>query len=188
MHIKFLIYICLICLFTGCNKAKDRDTAAANLPQEKGEVQKAIPGLQLSAQPGGITYLDTVPTIHIATTLTNPTSDTLHFVSMSCSYEDMFVTNTTSFEVTSRFDCYKNIPVVTTVPPHTKLDQFILIRPASKKVNVLSSKVKVGMYYIIPQKENGFNGIIEQYENRQSAKILWSEEIDLKRLYRKAYK
>ncbi|MFP9098879.1 hypothetical protein ACLI09_07485 [Flavobacterium sp. RHBU_24] len=177
-----------MCLFTGCNRAKNGDTADANLPQARGEAQKSIPGPQLSAQPGGITYLDTVPTIHIATTLTNPTADTLHFVSMSCSYEDMFVTNTPNYKVTSRYDCYKNYPEVIALPPHAKLDQFIIIRPTAKTVNVISSKIKVGMYYIIPEKGNEFEGIIKQYENRQAAKILWSEELDLKRLYHKVYK
>jgi hypothetical protein len=44
------------------------------------------------------------------------------------------------------------------------------------------------MYYVVPQKEDGFEGIIKQYDNRQNAKILWSEELNLKRLYRKVYK
>jgi hypothetical protein len=103
-----------------------------NSCKQKDAVPKTAPALQLSAWLGGITYLDTVPTIHIATTLTNPTADTLHFISMSCSYEDMFVTNTPNYKVTSRHDCYKNYPEVIALPPHAKLDQFIIIRPTKK--------------------------------------------------------
>jgi len=44
------------------------------------------------------------------------------------------------------------------------------------------------MYLLIPKKENGFDGIIKQYENRRNAKVIWSNELDLKRLYRRLYK
>lgn len=55
--------------------------------------------LELTAALGGIIYLDTTSTIHIATTLFNPTKDTLNFVTMTCSYEDLFLTDTSIFKV-----------------------------------------------------------------------------------------
>lgn len=150
--------------------------------------QETKPGLELTAQLGGIIYLDTAPTIHISTTLLNPTNDTAGFITMTCSYEDMFLTDTAVFRIQSRYDCYGNYPAEINIPPHSKLDQFLMVRPISKDIKVIDSKIKIGLYYIQPKKENGFEGIIKQYENRQKAMVLWSNELDLKRLYRKIYK
>jgi hypothetical protein len=144
-------------------------------------------GLELSAQLGGIIYLDTTPTLHVVTTLSNPTNDTLSFVSMTCSYEDMFLTDTSAFKVRSRNDCFSNFPTVIALPPHKKLDQFIMVRPVAKDVKTIENKIRIGMYYLKPQKGEDFDGIIKQYENRQQAMVLWSGELDLKRLYRKIY-
>lgn len=44
------------------------------------------------------------------------------------------------------------------------------------------------MYLLTPKMENGMRGISELYENRQNANIIWSNELDLKRLYRRLYK
>ena len=144
--------------------------------------------LKLSATLGGIIYLDTTSTIHIATTLFNPTNDTLSFVTMTCSYEDLFLTDTSIFKVQSRYDCYSNFPKVTNIPPGEKLDQFIMIKPITKDTKIIDNKLRIGMYLLTPKKENGFDGIIKQYENRQKAKVIWSNELDLKRLYRRLYK
>ena len=144
--------------------------------------------LQLTATLGGIIYLDTTSTIHIATTLFNPTNDTLSFVTMTCSYEDLFLTDTSIFKVQSRYDCYSNYPTVTNIPPGEKLDHFIMVKPTTKDTKIIENKLRIGMYLLTPKKENGFDGIIKQYENRQSAKVIWSNELDLKRLYRRLYK
>jgi hypothetical protein len=143
---------------------------------------------ELSANLGGIGYLDTIQTIHIATTLFNPTNDTLSFVTMTCSYEDLFLTDTSIFKVQSRYDCFKNGPIVTSIPPGEKIDQFIMISPISKDIKIGDHKLRIGMYLLTPKKEDGFEGIAKQYEQRQNAKIIWSNEIDLKRLYRRIYR
>jgi hypothetical protein len=144
--------------------------------------------LELTAKLGGIIYLDTTSTFHIATTLYNPTNDTIDFVTMTCSYEDLFITDTSIFKVQSRYDCFSNYPEVISMPPKSKLDQFIMVRPTSKDLKLIEHTLKIGMYLMIPNEKNGFKGIINQYENRQKANILWSNELDLKRLYRRQYK
>ncbi|MBL7724168.1 MAG: hypothetical protein JNK27_08455 [Chitinophagaceae bacterium] len=144
--------------------------------------------LELSAFPGGIKYLDTTQTIHIGTTLFNPTDDTLSFVTMTCSYEDLFLTDTSIFKIQSRYDCFSNSPTVTSIPPKGKLDQFIMVKPINKDIKIGDQKLKIGMYLLTPKIEDGFQGIVRQYEQRQSAKIIWSNELDMKRLYRNIYK
>lgn len=161
-------------LFQSC---KSRNT--------KREIKLAV---ELSAKLGGIIYLDTTPRIHIATTLHNLTDDTLRFVSMTCSYEDMFLTDTSAFKVQSRNDCFSNFPMVKTLPPRSKLDQFIIVRPVTKEVKTIDNKIRIGMYYLMPEEEKDFDGIVKQYLNRQQGTVLWSEKLDLKRLYRKTYR
>jgi hypothetical protein len=154
----------------------------------KDKTQNVKKELELTAALGGIIYLDTTSTLHIATTLFNPTKDTLSFVTMTCSYEDLFLTDTSIFKVQSRYDCFSNYPIVTNIPPGEKLDQFIMVKPTTKDTKIIENKLRIGMYLLTPKKENGFDGIIKQYENRQNAKIIWSNELDLKRLYRRLYK
>lgn len=160
--------------FTGCDVQKSKETARK--------------GLVLTASPGGISYSDSAPTIHIATTLYNPTNDTLSCVSMSCSYEDFFLTNNTALPVQSRYACYSNVPMVLHIPPGEKIDHYILLRWVNQADTLLKQKIKVGMYVQEPQKDSGFSGIIQQYEHRKEAPVLWSNEIDLERFSRKFYK
>jgi hypothetical protein len=155
--------------------------------KNKVQTKQIKQGLELSAHPGGIIYLDTTPIIHIATTLFNPSDDTARFVTMTCSYEDMFLTDTTDFKVHSRYDCFSNYPTVFEIPPHSKLDQYIMVRPTSKDIKAWDKKIRVGMYYLVPKNEDGSEGIIKQHDNRQKATILWSNQLDLSRLYRRVY-
>lgn len=154
----------------------------------KDKEQNLNEGLELTARLGGIIYLDTASIFHVATTLSNPTKDTLSFVTMTCSYEDLFLTDTSLFKVQSRYDCFRNVPTVKSIPPYSKIDQFILIKPTNKDIILGNHKLKIGVYLMKPNIKNGFDGIIKQYENRNAANILWSNELDLKRLYREIYK
>lgn len=98
------------------------------------------------------------------------------------------MTDTSIFKVQSRYDCFSNYPTVTNTPPREKLDQFIMVKPTNKDIKIIDRKLRIGMYLLTPKKENGFDGIIKQYENRHNAKVIWSNELDLKRLYRRLYK
>jgi hypothetical protein len=174
---KTVIYITLLLTgfiwLNGCN-SKDR----------KQPIKMA---LELTAHLGGVIYLDTTPTIHVSTTLFNPTSDTMSFVTMTCSYEDMFLTDTTSFEIQSRHDCFKNVPTAFQIPPNSKIDQFVMVKPVLKETQANDSKIRIGMYYLAPKTEHDFRGIIQLYEDRKKAKVIWSNEVDLRRLDRKVY-
>jgi hypothetical protein len=144
--------------------------------------------LELTASLGGSGgFLDTIGVIYITTTLYNPTPDTIKFVSMTCSYEDFFTTNTDTFKIQSRYDCYSNYPTVVTLPPMTKTDRYIMVTRTLKGKNVDTSKFKVGMYYLEYQKGKISGYIIKLYENRQNAEVIWSNELDLKRFYKTNY-
>lgn len=149
---------------------------------------KKGPTLELTASLGGTgSFLDTIGVIYISTTLFNPTNDTVKFISMTCSYEDMFTTNTDTFKIQSRYDCYSNYPTVVTLPPNAKTDRYIMITRTHKGRSIDTSTLKVGMYYLPYQKDANSDDIINLYDHRKNAAIIWSDELDLKRLYNRNY-
>jgi hypothetical protein len=157
-----------------------------NSKEQKSNKGKSGDSLELTASLGGIEYLDTTRTIFIATTLYNPTADTIKFVSMSCSFEDFFVTDNPGFKVRPSV-CDKNAPTVEILPPQKKTDRYIMINPVNKESKISDSKIKIGMYFNAVPKNWNFDDIINLYNNREKGKILWSSELDLKKLYRTVY-
>ncbi|MBX7224749.1 MAG: hypothetical protein K1X55_01835 [Chitinophagales bacterium] len=126
--------------------------------------------------------------IYVSTTLHNLTNDTIQFISWSCSYEYLFKTNSDSFNVQSRFDCFCNFPFVMQIPPKSKIDHFIMINQLIENINLSDKKLRIGMRFIEPQKENNLEDIIKAMKNAKDDKILWSNEINLGHLYRQVYK
>jgi hypothetical protein len=127
--------------------------------------------LELTARIGGIVYMDTPSSvIHIATTLFNPTKDTVGFLTMSCSYEDMFLVDTPTFRVQSRYDCYMNVPMIMYIPPGKKIDQFIMIKATSPGIRIDSNKIKIGMHLVIPQTKDSFPPALRNYTPRITGK------------------
>jgi hypothetical protein len=146
------------------------------------KTSKPIP-LQLTASLGGIGSLhDTIGVIYISTTLHNLTNDTVRFISMSCSYEDFFTTNTDLFKVQSRYDCYSNYPIVIILPPKSRTDRYIIITAPQKGKKVDIDKLKIGMHSFFVEREITTAEITNLYEHRQDAGIVWTDELDLKRL------
>jgi hypothetical protein len=144
--------------------------------------------LELTASLGGTgRFLDSINVIYIAATVYNPGNDTVDFVTMRCSYEDMFTTNTDSFKVQSRYDCFSNYPVVVMLPPKARTDRYLMIRRAGNNNWLDTGKLKLGMYLALPKKGDDFQDIINLYEQRQKAEVLWSNELDLKRFYKTIY-
>lgn len=148
---------------------------------------KAPTGLQLSAVVGG---LSEPYEAYILTTLYNPTQDTLGFVTMNCSYEDYFVTDTVAFQVIPDHECNANYPTIKKVPPGCKIDQFIIVHRANDSTELKDAKFRIGMYNIkmedtSPPDDPGLH--LGEPPNKKFP-IIWSNPIDMHRIYRKVYK
>jgi hypothetical protein len=107
--------------------------------------------LILTASLGGIKYLEKSPPVCIATTIFNPTDDTIRFLTMTCSYDDFFLTDTAEFKVQSYNFCYSNVPIFITLPPKSKTDRFIMVKsdnPNFTPNDYVKYKIKIGMYVI----------------------------------------
>jgi hypothetical protein len=188
-------FIAIILAGVGCCACKQKNDAAKQ-------------SLQLTANLGGAGY-DTTNTIYVATTLFNPTRDTIRFLTMACSYSDLFITDTAAFKVVAQVPCYSNVPVIIAIPPNSKLDQYITIRAINKNIKMGDSKLRIGLYILKSDKKDLFRDVetrrpmkIEQdirkqfedgreidklFENKQNAAVLWSNQLDLKRLYFEIY-
>jgi hypothetical protein len=155
----------------------------------KWSAAKATNKLELTASLGGISSMfDSIQTIYIKTTLSNPTNDTLNFISMICSYEDMFLTNNSSFYIEPGNDCFLNGYAIINIPPKSKLDQFILVKPNNKNINIRTSEFKIGFHYVPFKKEDSLYKITAIYDRHKNESILWSDTIKCARLFRDAYK
>jgi hypothetical protein len=144
--------------------------------------------LQLTASLGGRgMFIDSIPVVYIATTLYNPTSDTIKFISMSCSYEDLFTTNTNLFQVQSRWDCYRNVPSIVALPPKARTDRYIMIKATGKDKYINKGSFKINMYYLPYKTGMSFNEIVSALDNKQSATLVLSNTVDLERLNKVVY-
>lgn len=184
-------------LFLGCQLDSDpklhtwneRIAGVARVHENREANDPIIGGtdVQLSAQLGGIVYSDTARVVHVITTLYNPTADTLRFISLSCSYEDMFVVGgNEGYALRPRFDCFKNAPTVQVLPPRTHLDQFIMVAAMDKSTMIHKGRLKIGLLWMDPSEHKD---IFSAYQRRKElGRVVWSNDLDLERLYRKPYK
>lgn len=143
--------------------------------------------LVLSAILGGY-EADTTVTIRIVITIYNPTSDTIEFASMKCSYWDFFTTDTTAFEVqTGNYPCFSNNLYFIKLPPGKRTDRYITLKPENWEHIKAIKKLRIGMYQLKLKENQGYGDLITLYNNRKQAPILWSNELDLERLINKIY-
>ena len=144
--------------------------------------------LELIATLGGTgKFLDSIPVIYIVATVYNPTSDTVFFISMSCSYEDYFVTDTSAYKVQSRYDCYVNAPFAMAIPPKSRIDHPIMVARTTGGLGWDTTKFKIGMYYVTPGDPRDYYNVSYLHRQMEQAPIIWSNEIDVKRLFRQPY-
>lgn len=144
--------------------------------------------IEISAAIGGSgLFFDSIPVIHVAVTLYNPSADTLWYLTMTCSYEQMFTTSDSGYQVQSRWDCYSNYPIISALPPGTRTDRYIMIRKKNLADTSALPWLKIGMYNPPVDSIKNAQGLIEKYEKRSAGPVTWSNELDLQRLYRKVY-
>jgi hypothetical protein len=142
--------------------------------------------VQLTARLGGIVYSDTTRIVHIATTLYNPGNDTVRFITMDCSYDDMFLIGGNDDYVIKSRECFKNWAIVKVLPPKTYLDQYIQIAALDRSARNYNGRLRIGMFWLAPTVGKD---IFSDYTRRKElAQVIWSNELDLGHLYRTPYK
>jgi len=132
--------------------------------------------------------IDTSRIVYVSLSLHNESSDTLEFMSMSCSYEDMFyVEGNENYKVRSRYDCYSNGPFTLSLPPKAKTDRYIMIELLDKDQRAHKGKLRIATQFIEPNSSE-INDGLDFYQKRNVAgEQILSNEIELDRLYKSIY-
>ena len=117
---------------------------------------------------GNINYL------LVNTTLTNTSSDTVKYVSMSCSWQDVYSTDTRDLIIYVNV-CDKNVPQIIDIPPHDKRD-ILLKLSCTKSINQLQGlKFKIGFNFIAA--ENYDEMFSEVYQLTEMKNVIWSNTL-----------
>lgn len=112
----------------------------------------------------------------IKVTVKNNTADTIKYITMSCSWDDMFQADTSLFEVQGVFNCDRNVVECGYIMPFDTMSRLLIISPRYHRI-VRQADVKVGFNYL------PYNGPESLFDNqlhevwRDKKNIFWSNPI-----------
>jgi len=105
--------------------------------------------------------------------LTNNSKDTLRYITMSCSWEDIYTSNTKRIIILSG-PCDKNIPTIAILPPHQSKNVYL---PVIFKKSDTSVKVfKIGINLQKQDKLGNYNSV-DLDSNIKN--LIWSNEVHI---------
>ena len=113
--------------------------------------------------------------IPVTITLTNNTSDTISYVSMSCSWQDIYTVNTKYFSILIN-ECGKNFPTLIQIPPHSKEEKNLLLHIVEKN-KLQNAQFKVGFHFVEVKKHEDI--FTKSKELLNAGNILWSNILEL---------
>lgn len=156
--------------------------------------QSRTSSLLFQTELGGQSLLGTPPVLYLSTKLSNPTSDTIKLLTMTCSYEDYFeVKSDQNYKVQPFNICYRNHPTILILPPQSEVKQFIQVSSLDSSFFIHKGELTIGFRAIEPYKiefndTTSSNTLTKMYENRfQYGKTIWSKPVSLDQLYRNVY-
>ena len=126
---------------------------------------------------------DSTIVYHLKLELINKSKDSITFISMSCSHEDMFVVeDSTKLIVHPYYLCWRNFPIAVTLSPNEIYSKSIMIRPIEKQLSEIEM-TRIGFRFIEGNpKTLTFEKIIDGYHNRHSVNnTIWSNEIRIEK-------
>lgn len=144
MKIKSLPFLLLLLIFCGCSsELKQNNQSDLKLTANWGGINWNVP-MNLGKNN---TVYDSATLFHVALTIENPSSDSLRFQSMTCSYEDsFFVDDSIHFKIQKRYDCFNNVPCTIELPPHSKTYRYIMLRPTKGQIDLKNKSLKIGIH------------------------------------------
>ncbi|MFT3911459.1 MAG: hypothetical protein QM737_18695 [Ferruginibacter sp.] len=110
----------------------------------------------------------------VETTLTNVSNDTISYLTMSCSWEDLYATNRNDYFILASL-CDKNIPILARIAPHQKVIRIFEMDNHTKTIMPGSVNLKIGFHFI---PVNSSESIIDKSkEISETSNIIWSKEL-----------
>ena len=119
----------------------------------------------------GINYLS------IRTSLINSLSDTVTYISMSCSWQAPYTTDTKDLFVYLN-ECNKNVPRLIKIPPHSRQDTVIKLTSKKSISQLTGLQFRVGFNLITAKDYAEMFSKVSQLTKMNN--IIWSETLKLK--------
>ena len=134
-----------------------------------------------NAEIGGFHRIDTSDCIFAKTVLTNNSPDTMAYLSMTCSWQWGYTTDSKYLSIEENI-CFSNGPMTIYLAPHkTSVNYLTLI--AHKPINELRD-AKFRMGFNLVQADSAKDGEDAVRRIPDMKNVLWSDTIAIKSLYR----
>jgi|GEM_PF-5609230 len=148
--------------------------ARAQAPLVVDEVKYAPIGrLEVKVRPD-LSKEDASGNVELMVTLSNHSADTLRYVSMSCSYDDMFELDPGMPYTITVFPCGKNVPRVRTIAPQDTVFVEIMLAPVGGVKPTKPIASKIGFWFV---DADVHHDISDAYAHRiVRGTLLWSAE------------
>jgi len=112
----------------------------------------------------------------IKITLTNTTSDTVIYQSMSCSWWSYFTTNSDDIRLGPRW-CDKNVPIKVSIPPYSKEEKLLECVLTTKMPVSKTISFKVGFNFTPAEKTEAI--LFSEWSAPEKINYIWSNSLKI---------
>ena len=146
-------------------------TACAQVPVTSEVKYASVARVEVNVRPD-LSREDDRGNVELVVALSNHSDDTLRYVSMSCSYDDMFELDPAMPYTITAFPCFKNAPRVRIIAPHAAVFIEIMLAPMGGVKPTKPVTSMVGFWFVDADVEHD---IIDAYTHRTvRGTLLWS--------------
>lgn len=116
-------------------------------------------------------------TLRLKTFLTNSTSDTIKYLSMSCSWWQFYKFSSKNVRIRNG-RCDSNIPTLIEVPPYQAHTDILDLKITNKNSLIKDGSIKIA-FLSMTLKNDNFNDLFKQYEELplDSNNLIWTDRI-----------
>jgi hypothetical protein len=141
---------------------------------EKNKTDAKHKQLVFTAQVGNWSKENNINVLSVNTTLTNNSPDTISYITMSCSWQEIYTTDTRKLGV-DQSACGKNIPKLIKIPPHQKEEARLLLWTKGTPGQVQGLKFRIGVNLVIAK---NYTEMFSKWEELGKMKnVIWSDTL-----------
>lgn len=125
---------------------------------------------------------DSSPYLHVKTSITNNSTDTLYYLTWSCSWEKFYIIDSKDV-IFSTYACDENGLTLMQIPPHQTSEKLLLLKSLKDRNQLHRRKFKIGfkLYKAKYSKIKNMNSYpdIYKYFTPKNEIVLWSHILEL---------
>ena len=129
---------------------------------------------------GGSYQIDTSQVVYIVGKLHNRSSDTLSFLSMTCSWDDSWRISSPNLSIVKNI-CFSNVPILIKLAPNESMLNYVPIRLLKPLQNIRDEKFQFG-FNLVKADTVEFSTSIKALEETNN--YFWGDTLQLNMLYR----